>query len=62
MKNSLFLYRSNYKKKKIKAVLGKKKHPDLEVTERTVRNELSRFVYVAVLPKEEVPPSSYPKS
>src|SRR6185369_2710117 len=28
-----------------------KKHPDLDVTERTVRNELSRLGYAAVLPK-----------
>ena len=29
-----------------------KKHPDPEVTERTVRNKLSRLGYVAVLPKQ----------
>ena len=28
-----------------------KEHPDLDVTERTVRNELSRLGYAAVLPK-----------
>jgi len=31
-----------------------KKHPDLDVTERTVRNELSRLGYAAVLPKREM--------
>src|SRR5438128_4086454 len=28
-----------------------KKHPDLDVTERTIRNELSKLGYAAVLPK-----------
>ena len=30
----------------------KKKHPDLDVTEQTIRNELSRLGYAAVLPKQ----------
>ena len=32
-------------------VAPEKKHPELNVTERTVRNELSRLGYAAILPK-----------